>query len=42
MGASFHLKAFHTQALSLGPMALEMLEQEMSGTKLEMGVGDGE
>ena len=31
MGASFDLKAFHTQALALGPMGLEMLEREMGG-----------
>jgi uncharacterized protein (DUF885 family) len=30
MGDSFDLKAFHTRALALGPMGLEMLEQEMS------------
>jgi uncharacterized protein (DUF885 family) len=30
MGASFDLKAFHTQALALGPMGLEMLEAELS------------
>ena len=30
MGASFDLKAFHTQALALGPMGLEMLETELS------------
>jgi uncharacterized protein (DUF885 family) len=31
LGASFDLKAFHTQALALGPMGLEMLEGEMGG-----------
>jgi len=30
MGSSFDLKAFHTQALALGPMGLEMLETELS------------
>jgi uncharacterized protein (DUF885 family) len=32
-GESFDLKAFHTQALALGPMGLEMLENEMSKGK---------
>jgi uncharacterized protein (DUF885 family) len=33
MGASFDLKAFHMEALALGPMGLEMLGQEMSKAK---------
>ena len=33
MGASFDLKAFHTQALALGPMGLEMLGREMGKRK---------
>ena len=33
MGAAFDLKAFHTQALALGPMGLEMLGAEMSRGK---------
>lgn len=31
MGASFDLKTFHTEALGLGPMGLEMLERELGG-----------
>jgi uncharacterized protein (DUF885 family) len=31
MGPAFDLKAFHTHALALGPMGLEMLEREMGG-----------
>jgi uncharacterized protein (DUF885 family) len=30
LGASFDLKSFHTQALALGPMGLQMLEQEIA------------
>ena len=33
MGASFDLKAFHSAALALGPMGLEMLGREMSKGK---------
>jgi uncharacterized protein (DUF885 family) len=33
MGGSFDLKAFHTRALALGPMGLEMLGREMSKAK---------
>jgi uncharacterized protein (DUF885 family) len=33
MGASFDLKTFHTEALALGPMGLEMLGNEMSRLK---------
>lgn len=37
MGASFDLKAFHTEALALGPMGLEMLGREMGKEKLTNG-----
>jgi uncharacterized protein (DUF885 family) len=33
MGAAFDLKAFHTEALALGPMGLEMLWREMGKRK---------
>jgi len=33
LGASFDLKAFHTQALAVGPMGLQMLEEELGGRK---------
>jgi uncharacterized protein (DUF885 family) len=33
MGESFDLRAFHTEALALGPMGLEMLAREMSKEK---------
>jgi uncharacterized protein (DUF885 family) len=30
MGGRFSLKAFHTEALSLGPMGLEQLQRELA------------
>ena len=38
MGASFDLKAFHTEALALGPMGLEMLGTRNEQWKMRNGI----
>jgi len=39
IGTAFDLKEFHTRALALGPMGLEMMEDELGKAKGEAGSG---